>query len=138
MQDTVLFTLGKYTLPMNLVEKVICKSVAMNSACCMNSEMEEVTVTSPEKGLLSLTSTEEWVWFQPLKRRESIWVEKHDVAQYPEPHSKIMFRGRRWEIDCEGLPMFFLCFKGGGRIHLWRKIELLFWENLFNDLSVII
>ena len=60
------------------------------------------------------------------------------MAECPEPHSGIKFRGRRWGTDSEGLPMFFLCFKGGGKIHLWRKIELLFWENHFNNLSVIL
>lgn len=44
MQGTVLFTLGKYTLPINFVEKVIYKSMSMNSDCYMNSEMEEITM----------------------------------------------------------------------------------------------
>lgn len=68
MQGTVLFTLGKYTLPINFVEKVICKSMSMNSDCYMNSEMEETTMNSAWEGL-GLASTKEWMGFQHLARR---------------------------------------------------------------------
>lgn len=44
MPGTVLLTLGKYTLPINFVKKVIYKSRSRNSDCYMNSEMEEITM----------------------------------------------------------------------------------------------
>lgn len=127
MQCKALCYLGKYTLPIHFAEKVICKSMSMNSDRYMNSEMEETTMNSAWEGL-GLASTKEWMGFSTWQGEQASRGEEHAVAESPEPRSHMKVRRQKMGTDAEGLPIFSLCFKGGGEYTFEGRSVHCFWK----------
>lgn len=67
MQDIMHFTLRNHAFLVHKVGKVMSKSGTIDSYCCMNTEMEEVTVSGPFG--LSLVFKRGLVGFVQLKKR---------------------------------------------------------------------